>query len=251
MPFPLSIPTDAEMRSRRDSFPPTQVRVEVPKPGKTRRQQEDRPLLDDIDDDPLTYFLTPTPGFEDDEQDMELDGLTFDAGIEDPSQPREIVRSVSPSSLDGGFRSPGSNRSSSPCFDSDATSGDEDEDEEYIHFSPSSPRLTPLRDLFVDGLGQRPQSPLFNRSANGLLSPASFPAIRGRSHNRPVRSRSLSAARSRNARVWREPSPDVWSIEEETEEELQNENSIHIGDGLDTQAAKPKKRVRFLLPNTN
>jgi hypothetical protein len=67
--------------------------------------------------------------------------------------------------------------------------------------------------------------------------------------------------------LWREPSPDVWSIEEETEEELNSETGSPIagsdrGDYLgakekthktldeivDVSAAKPKKKVRFLLP---
>jgi hypothetical protein len=63
----------------------------------------------------------------------------------------------------------------------------------------------------------------------------------------------------RSPHAWREPSPDVWSIEEETEE-TPSDNGIgdsgYVGDaidfdkmmGIDAVAAKPKKRVRFVLP---
>jgi hypothetical protein len=60
--------------------------------------------------------------------------------------------------------------------------------------------------------------------------------------------------------AWREPSPDVWSIEEEPENELHSEmeGSSFIEEGVagvdgktravDIPAAKPKKKVRFVLP---
>jgi hypothetical protein len=218
---------------------------------------EPRPLLEiDDDEDPLTYFLTPAPAFEDQEanNDMEMD---FDAGIEDPSQPREIVRSVSPSTLNG-LSKPKKARPASPDFDSDMTSPDEDEDEDYIRFSPNNSRLTSFRDLYIDGLGQRPESPLFGgRSTNALLSPASFPAPRAsRSRTPPSgrvgRSRSASV-RSRPSHLWREPSPDVWSIEEETEEDEATETpdmdgGYYLDSQLQQKAAKPKKKVRFILP---
>lgn len=211
---------------------------------------EPRPLLEDIDDDPLTYFLTPDEDEEDDEMDLDVDMMDFDAGIEDANQPREAVRSVSPSSLEG-LRKPDSARPASPDFDSDALTTDDDEDEEYIRFSPSSPSfmLYPLRDLAVDGLRFRAKSPVFGLTANALLSPNSVPAPssrgRGRTNSRGSarpQTRSLSA-RVRENHLWREPSPDVWSIEEETEEELMSDA------GIDDKAAKPKKKVRFVLPD--
>ncbi len=63
----------------------------------------------------------------------------------------------------------------------------------------------------------------------------------------------------RSVHSWREPSPDVWSIEEEPDAEHEGDmdDSI-VQDGreakvarahmVDVAAAKPKKRVRFLLP---
>lgn len=240
------------MRSRRDSWPPTLVHLE---PYRLTKDGEPRPLLDiDDDDDPLTYFLTPAPPYEDQEGDTDM--MDFDAGIEDPSQPRTIVRSVSPSTLDGLRKPPSKARSPSPDFDSDMASPDED-DEDYIRFSPNTKRFPSLRDLYIDGLGQRPEeNPIFGGfSTNALLSPASFAPPPSRSRAQPLirvgRARSTSV-RSRPSHLWREPSPDVWSIEEEPEEELENATrnmDKKNGSDVEQKAAKPKKRVRFVLPD--
>ncbi|KAH0493617.1 hypothetical protein TgHK011_000276 [Trichoderma gracile] len=252
--------------SRRESWPPTQLRLMSPAMSiKKRPGPEPRPLLEDIDDNPLTYFLTPIPADDNnadvDEMDLDdVDMMDFDAGIEDASQPREAVRSVSPSSLEG-LRKPDSAavRPASPEYDSDALTTDDDDDEDYIRFSPSSPSsfmLSPLRDLAVEGLRFRSKSPMFGLSNDTFLYPGSMsvpaPSLsgrrgRGRTNSRgPTRhhmqTRSLSA-RVRDNHLWREPSPDVWSIEEETEEELMSDA------GADVKAAtKPKKKVRFVLP---
>ncbi|KAJ3473556.1 hypothetical protein NLG97_g10246 [Lecanicillium saksenae] len=124
------------------------------------------------------------------------------------------------------------------------------------------------------GFGFRSRSPVFgDRAGNGFLSPASsFPApsspprpfttttssaaaatgLRGRSTFASRRGRSTHGASvrvSRPGHLWREPSADVWSIEEETEEELmmsEMQGSITVGsDGAKT---KTIKRVRFVLP---
>ncbi|PHH87687.1 hypothetical protein CDD83_8533 [Cordyceps sp. RAO-2017] len=251
------MPAESNIWSRRDSWPPTQVRLS---PSMSKRSSDPRPLLEDIDDNPLTYFLTPTA---DNELDVIGDeDLDFDAGIEDSSHPREIVRSVSPSSL-GGLSRPKA-RAASPDLDSDGPATDSDDDD-YIRFSPgAASRLAPLRNMAIDGLRLRSRSPpVLGRAATtseGFLSPASFPAARsrGRSGARVQRmgpARSASA-RPRPGRLWRQPSPDVWSIEEETEEEvLKSEASEGSGSGqgagaaaVEQKAAKPTKRVRFLLP---
>lgn len=245
------MPVGPELMTGPDSWPPTQVRLTRAVSDKS----EPLPLLDDIDDNPLTYFLTPAPSGDDDDGMMGCDEMDFDAGIEDSSHPRQIVRSVSPSSLEG--LSKPKYRPGSPDFDSDVTSADEDDEEEdYIRFSPSG--LSPLRDLAIDSLRFRPRSPVFGLSTSALLSPTYSPGSptrgRSRSNGRGVRghgqSRSLSA-RPRPRRLWREPSPDVWSIEEETEEELMSEMEGSVtGEQAPVKeaAAKPKKRVRFVLP---
>ncbi|TDZ31533.1 hypothetical protein C8035_v012243 [Colletotrichum spinosum] len=208
---------------------------------------KDYPSLDDIDEDPLTYFLTPAPGLEDADVDM----MDFDAGIEDNS-PREIVRSVSPSSLDGLSKPKG--RASPPLPDlSDLATPEEEDEEDYIRFAPQGFSLPfTLRDFTIDGVKSRSK-----KRSDGLLSPSPPPSP-GRTPARPgARGRQRSVSfRHRQQRVWREPSPDVWSIEEETEEELLSEigSSIGMSDveddthNKDLEAAKPKKKVRFLLP---
>ncbi|KAK1710308.1 uncharacterized protein BDZ83DRAFT_724078 [Colletotrichum acutatum] len=257
--------------SRRDSWPPTLVRLAPTIP-------KDYPSLDDIDEDPLTYFLTPAPDLEDDEDDMTM--MDFDAGIEDDSE-REIVRSVSPSSLDGLDKSKGrSNSPPVPDLSDLATPDTDDEEEDYIRFAPHGFMIPfSLRDFATDGLKSmaksksRPSKPSDN--SNVLLSPSSFPPTRGRAPVRPGggrgRQRTTSYRHHRPQHVWREPSPDVWSIEEETEEELLSEMGSSVGavsdmeddqtegdqteaattcpnKSGDVQAAKPKKKVRFLLP---
>lgn len=233
--------------SRRDSWPPTQVRLN---PSMSKAGSDPRPLLEDIDENPLTYFLTPTP--DNDAGGLGDEDMVFDAGIEDASQPRDIVRSVSPSSLEG-LSNPRA-RAASPELDSDGLTTDEDDDEDYVRFSPGSPsRLVSLRNIAIDGLRLRTASPVHGRATTGLLSPASYPAARTRGRSsartpRPGQARSMSA-RPRPGRLWREPSPDVWSIEEETEEDVTRSQADDQGGvtGKKT-AAKPKKRVRFLLP---
>lgn len=210
---------------------------------------QDYPSLEDIDEDPLTYFLTPAHEFEAEDVDM----MDFDAGIES-NNPREIVRSVSPSSLDALNKSRG--RKSPPVPDlSDLATPEEEDEEDYIRFAPHGFSVSfSLRDFTVDGA----KSKRSKTHSDALLSPS--PPTRGRAPMRPGgRGRQHSACfRHRQQHVWREPSPDVWSIEEETEEELLSEIDSSIGIvsdkeedgnmGKDVEAAKPKKKVRFLLP---
>ena len=245
---------------RRDSWPPTQLRL-ARSVVKSQAGAEPRPLLEDIDEDPLTYFLTPAPGLEDEDYDDAIGD--FDAGIEDLSSPKDMVRSVSPSSLEGLTRTGPHvllTRPISPEFDSDVPTSDDDEEEDYIRFSPPSSNkfdLLSLRDLALESLRYRPRSPVLGPSANALLSPASSypaPSPRGRSYarGRHTTARSLSA-RSRPNHLWREPSPDVWSIREETEEELL-EDMASDGEGNNKKVkpteGKLKKKVRFVLPAT-
>lgn len=253
------MPTGSEMLSRRDSWPPTQMRL------KPTLSTKNRPLpsLEDIDNDPLTYFLTPAPYMGDDDlDDMMMD---FDAGIENNSQPAFDIRSISPSTLDG-LRKPGL-RPLSPDTSSDiSTPNDEEEDdyEEYYSFSPSKHGLISLRDMFANSRPPlRPKSPAFGHTNNtALLSPPSSPGpqLRGRSRGRGRHGavpRSSSALR-RPGQLWREPSPDVWSIEEETEEALMSDVGSSVAAGSDDEettqmqkkASKPKKKVRFILPAT-
>ena len=280
---------------RRDSWPPTQMRLH---PSIEEPSDDLVPDLDlsFIDDDPLNYFLTPAPSSQDSEMDLDLD---LGAGISTPRRKAPLVRSVSPSSLDPGLslprpptppRSFGS-RSPEPDDDLDmapSTPEEEEEEEEpYLRFfggdpSPLTPPPFEMPFSLKDFAHLRAKSAGRAKGKGGaggaatLLSPAP-PTVhgggaaasggRGRLSRRPgprplgaldaargrTRSWSFSSSSGRlSPRAWREPSPDVWSIEEETEEDVANSE---VGDGgVDEGAAKAvdipkvKKRVRFVLP---
>lgn len=262
---------------RRDSWPPTQMRLHP-------SIEPDDALIDDldlsfIDDDPLNYFLTPAPSSQDDDIDMDLD---LDAGIDTPKRKAPIVRSVSPSSLDSGLTSlplrpptpPRSFGSRSPEPELDmAPTPEEDDGESYLRFG-SSP-LTPPYDMpftlkdFADirSKSVRRGKGKAKTAAATLLSSTPLHGVsssgRGRLSHRPgprpldamdARGRTRSWSGRLSTHAWREPSPDVWAIEEETEEDVVNGEmgDSAMSDGrwkaIDIPAAKPKKRVRFVLP---
>ncbi len=245
---------------------------------------EEEPDLSLIDDDPLTYFLTPPPSGDDNslgDDDAVLMDFDFDAGIEDAKHPAQIMRSISPSSLEGLSlpppRPPTPPRSPPARLSPDLESAtdDDDDNEEYIHYGTGRFH-TLLKDFAalktrktaktkaagaeslqpaVATLGYGPASSLRGRPTARLAGPR-HGGPRGRPRTFPARRRSPHA--------WREPSPDVWSIEEETEEELNSEmgSSMSAEDmasrrkadeenkrmNINPSAAKPKKKVRFVLP---
>jgi hypothetical protein len=229
-----------------------------------------------MDEDPFNYFLTPAPLIDDGDVDADV----FDAGIENPSSPKEIVRSVSPSTLSQGLSN---RRPISPDFDSDALTTDDDEDdegEEYVRFGGASSggpfnfKLLTLSEFAIDGVRRRssprsflsPSAPPPSRRV--LQQAASFPGPHGQQQYQPrgrggygrgraaqPRSFSSSSSRARPNHLWREPSPDVWSIEEETEEEMMSEkdsvSAAAVVGGLAKKGKKAKafKKVRFVLPS--
>ncbi|KAK2602748.1 hypothetical protein N8I77_009255 [Diaporthe amygdali] len=153
--------------SRRDSWPPTTMRlhrsIEAEDTAMDIDSNQDELSLED--DDPINYFLTPTPllddGDTDDDTDsMDLEMEMFDAGIEDPHHPQPTIRSISPSDLTGPSRPPTSlpkmlplpirsptppkarsNSLSPPSRNSPEaltpnTEHDDDDDEDYVRFTP-------------------------------------------------------------------------------------------------------------------
>jgi hypothetical protein len=289
------------------------------------------------DDDPINYFLTPTPLLDDGDTDDDMDSMDlememFDAGIEDSLHPQPTIRSISPSDLTGPSRPPTAlskmlplpirsptppkaraNSRSPPSRNSpEALTPNmeaDDDDEDYVRFTPSG-TLAPfsLYNNFASSKSKgasrkaaakaRAQKGLDNNdrvgmmmqhgpsvsSTNLLLPPDAFhvgrpptaPTTRGRSttasggRGRPrlvQRPRSWSgpihaghvSENRLSPRAWREPSPDVWSIEEDPEAEMMSEfgeGSVEVDTlGHKTGAITPSgdkagKKVRFALPVT-
>ncbi|KAK3327956.1 hypothetical protein B0T19DRAFT_423241 [Cercophora scortea] len=152
--------------------------------------------------------------------------------------------------------------------------------EDYIRFAARSrthsfgfPFL--LKD-FTGGKSRTRAKQENTKNAGALLSPSSIHVPGSASQGRSIpqlsvrstlgsqvesgsRGRVVSSAR-RSPHSWREPSPDVWSIEEEMEDgvdegmqgntfEEEHEPGRVMGTrAIKIRAAKPKKRVRFVLP---
>ena len=284
--------SSTQQHSRRDSWLPARVLLQ-PSVEHNEADIEDLNLAK-MNEDPFIYFLTPTPtSYPDDEGNMDFD-MDFDAGIEDAKHPPQIVRSISPSSLEGlGLpparpptppRSPGT-----PDLDYGLSeTPDEHENYDYMDNSwPPARTANPLslprrlKDKFKGGSSLAPPTSSFSPSSPPSPSPRT--SSRGRATSRagpkPIAgspTSSGSSSRTRRSRgtpgrlsphAWREPSPDVWAIEEEPEEEMHSEMGyggsftegygagMGVGMGMmgkakavDIPAAKPKKRVRFALP---
>ncbi|KAK6833711.1 hypothetical protein PG990_001452 [Apiospora arundinis] len=243
--------------SRLASSPPSLTSRSPPlldEDASTDDDEFDMPLLQR---NPLTYFLTPaTPR----EEDLEFD-FDFDAGIEDSSRPQEVVRSISPSTLDGLKRYKPRNKDECAILDDNA---DSDDDEDYIRFRPSKSASFSLPDFGFDRLRPTASRSQSNTTKEELLSATSFHvgSPRGRPTKRfsppprrafPGRTRSFDLPRRHS---WREPSPDVWAIDEEPEKETMSELGLSVEDlaeshktqPINIPAAKPVKKVRFILP---
>ena len=215
---------------RRDSWPPTIIRL----------HDEGEENLDNIDEDPISFFLTSPEDI-----DEFLDDEDLSAGIETPDS-HTPVREVSPSTLQ---RMP--------------LSDDNDEDDET--FGLAMPMT--LKDFTLKHTsGRKSRAGTRPDELKGLgINIPEFAASRGRPKVRltPSRSgrgrgqtRSLSARRPQS---WREPSPDIWTIKEEREsdDEAKAEGgrvetpvsmsapaSTNPG-AMMTPSPKPKKRVHW------
>ncbi|KAL2118140.1 hypothetical protein VTJ04DRAFT_7800 [Mycothermus thermophilus] len=227
--------------------------------------------LSKMDDDPFSYFLTPTPSAYRDDEDVDFD-MDFDAGIESPRKSRRhhashLFRSISPPSLTGFTRrSPSPSQHlftpprspDTPELDYDFSASPEDDNEQYDYMFNTNndkdssnyhwPRRT--KNKFKSSYNN-------NDESNNYLTPPSppssmfLPRPSSPSGSRYGRGRSRGIPGRISPRSWREPSPDVWAIEEEPERE--EELAEHAGEAgtakpVDIPAAKPRKRVRFALP---
>ncbi|KAL8364534.1 hypothetical protein RB595_003694 [Gaeumannomyces hyphopodioides] len=281
------------------SWPPTRLRLRPTMVGPDD-DDSDIPILEReqdfglyMDEEPITYFLTPAP--DDGDGDGDLSMMDFDAGIGSSPDAADEVRSVSPSSLDGGsirrggdrfprsgpFRPPTPPRSppGTPLVADSTTDEDDDYDdddhEDYIRLGPNhglpAPPFT-LRDFAALKVrkGSRHAAAASNNkpSSPALLLPSPSPPAsplssspRGRAPGRfgPGRAGGAVAAtaprRRLSPRSWRQPSPDVWSIDEEPEREACEQQAAAAAankkggkPGASDKPAKTKKRVRFVLP---
>jgi len=212
---------------RRDSWPPTQIRI----------RDEVSEQTDAIDENPFSFFLTSPEDIEDDED--------LSAGIE-PATKAPPVREISPSDVQ---------RSPLPL--------DDDSDDEFGLAMPLSlkdfstrhandgrkSRATRRAEDGLKGLGIAIPGINARGRATVRLTPSRSPRGRGQT-------RSLSARRPHS---WRVPSPELGSIREERESdeerELQNdilrmqEMSVSAPTTSYMEAAfpspKPKKRVHW------
>ncbi|KAG6355900.1 hypothetical protein INS49_015284 [Diaporthe citri] len=313
--------------SRRDSWPPTMMRLHPSIETEDTAMDID-PNHDELsleDDDPINYFLTPTPLLDDGDTDDDMDSMDlemdmFNAGIEDPHHPQPTIRSISPSDLTGPSRPPSalpkmlplpirsptppkarSNSRSPPSRNSPEAltpttehDDDDDDEEDYVRFTPSG-TLAPFslyhnfasskskgasrkaaaaaqaraqRSLDKnDRVGMMMAHGPSTSSANLLLPPDAFHPVGGAVHDwssgrvaglaprtpGPLE-RTTACRRERG-----EPSPDVWSIEEDPEAEMMSEfgeGSVevdtlgHKSEAMTPGGDKAGKKVRFALPVT-
>lgn len=219
--------------SRRDSWPPTILRI----------REEEAGDAEAINENPFSFFLTTPEDMDDMDDDEDLS-----AGIESRSSKSPQVREVSPSDIQ---------RSPLPLEDED-----EDDDVEFGMAMPLS-----LKDFTRkhtnDGrtfrAGKRAEEDL---TGLGITIPTS--AVRGRASVQLTpsrtgrgrgRARSLSARRPRS---WRAPSPDLGSIVEERESDEETKIGFLPVEKYSTSAPatsyitqavtpKPKKKVHWAL----
>lgn len=238
----------------RDSWPPAQLHLQQ------GHDFKDGNADDSHDDNPMAYFLTPmTPPLlavdDDDDEDysygygfgystgLDTDmGMDFDAGIEDDSQPAMDIRSVSPSVLAENILSPGFRPPTPP-------KASESEDEDYVYDGFTFGYTFGHAPIKIANTNNNRRGKTVTRKGgqSSLSSLSSTP-------------RSFDIPRRRSPRSWRVPSPDVFMIEEEPEEDVseiglsRSAAATPASDILPapgyafTHEAKPAKRVRFVLP---
>jgi len=219
---------------RRDSWPPTVLRI----------REEEPDVIDPIDEDPFSFFLTSPEDIDiDDDEDLS-------AGIESSKSKSPQIQEVSPSTIQ---------KHSPPMHLDD----DEDEDEDFGLAMPLSLRDFSRRQSSDGRKSRSTQRPEDALTGLGIAIPIT--AVRGRATVRltPSRSgrgrgqtRSLSARRPRS---WRAPSPDLGSITEERESDEEGKLCVEVATKelsvsapatsyMDQAAAtpvKPKKRVHW------
>lgn len=257
---------------RRDSWPPTILRLHE------NEEIEDADCTSNaIDEDPFSFFLSPADDLDDDFEDLS-------AGIESAREKKPKVRAVSPSKLAG--RRPLLDRDDNEVAVYDDE--DDDDDESFVdRFGVALP--ISLRDFGKAHDKAKAKAKESRRKtretkkANDMIEEFLFPSHKPFSSNRRKPNAHLAPSRGGRGRgmtrslptlrqhSWREPSLDVWPIEEEAESEeealegsqVELSNSIEekeksvvviaSGDNADEEeitpipipTSKPKKRVHW------
>ncbi|CAK7243105.1 MAG: hypothetical protein STHCBS139747_004614 [Sporothrix thermara] len=285
MPVSSDAP-NADAYQWRESWPPARIHLQ-PTTAAAGDHSHDATMMtnkqgshgemDLADNNPLNYFLTPTPPLlsvdedgesyfvddsdsssyyedeDEDENDNDNDNVEdddsvfsssgamdfeFDAGIEDDAHPQPVVRSVSPSSLADSIGSSGgrfsrtvmrpptpprASASSSLFFNRSFGSAvdnqnDADDGEDYIHFGganlTSRSMMPAAKGKAATHLSYSPASPRSMPDMHDLY--ALHHSNNSTSH---LTAAGAMIVRRRSPRSWRVPSPEVFSIEEETEDE--------------------------------
>jgi hypothetical protein len=224
---------------RRDSWPPTIVRIHDTSTSTTTD-------LDDIDENPISFFLT-SPEDVDFFDDEDLEDLS--AGIEGSDSKALPIREVSPSSLQ---------RSPLPVEEEQEEL--EDGEVEFGVGMPLSLKDFTARHINNSGRQSRTGERSADESLKGLgIAIPEFKAKRGRAKVRltPNHGRGRGKTRSLSARrpqSWRVPSPDIWSIQEEREEDIINMGlsasapaTAQIEQMATAEPKKSKKRVHWAI----
>lgn len=216
---------------RRDSWPPTQIRI----------HDEESEDLDAIDENPFSFFLTSPEDIDDDED--------LSAGIESSTSKSEQVREVSPSDIQ---------RASSPL--------DDDDDEEDYDFGLAMPLS--LRDFTRKHTSDGRKSRAGKRAEDGLKGLGiAIPGANARGRatvrlapSRSGRGRGQTRSLSVRRHSWVMPSPELGTIKEEREsdeEEQQNDKLViseisvsapatsYMDTVFPSPSPKPKKRVHW------
>lgn len=228
-----------------DSWPPTQLRID---PNSIEESSASSLGM------PLTYFITPTH-----HGDSSL--LDLSAGTGGGPTKKPVLRDISTESLvqARGYRErPQDQERASPPLLSEHSSDSDDED--YVRFPPGG--LEILR--CTDDARKAARKKGDKTGKQGFIRHTSPPS--GRDRGRAPKRDENGAARSQGSgrqRAWRQPSPYVWSINEEREEAggkdvrrksvsgrlaprvIQPEEPV---DEKEVEERLRKRKVRFVLP---
>ncbi|CAK7263001.1 hypothetical protein SEPCBS119000_000261 [Sporothrix epigloea] len=306
MPATFNAPATQQWR---ESWPPAQIHLEstavLDSPNSYSSTVIEQTGSDDKshlhDDNPLIYFLSPTPpllsvnddgesyfdddsdsscGYSDNHSDDD-DGLSYnsavdielDAGIEDTARPQAVVRNVGPSSLADNIGRAGrflssDTRSTVPFW--------------VENHSPLPSVSFTGRSKNKKGVSAADYESISKAAAKGKstavpISPRPLPKndnllallYSNKTVSRPTATRALTVRR-RSPRSWRAPSLNVFSIEEEEENERELPSGTaatdrqrssafynrrpkqqhHFSVNAEREDIKPQRtnRVRFLLP---